>query len=53
MPDPTGLRVIGIGFSAITALVTLIAAFIVVGAGPGMTDSQQSDRPATANVGRR
>jgi hypothetical protein len=38
MADPAGLRFIGIGFSAVTVVVTLIAAFIVVGANPGVPE---------------
>ena len=37
MPDPAGLRFIGLGFSAVTAIVTLIAALIVIGAPPETT----------------
>jgi hypothetical protein len=53
MLDPAGLRFIGIGFSAITAVVALIAACIVVGASPEITDNQPNDRPAIAHVGGR
>jgi hypothetical protein len=53
MPDPAGLRFIGIGFSAITAVVTLIAAVIVVGANPEMIDNRSSEPPAVASVGTR
>jgi hypothetical protein len=43
--DQTGLRFIGLGFSAVTAVVTLIAAFIVIGANPELTE-----RPAITAV---
>ena len=49
MPDPAGLRFIGIGFGAITAMVTLIAALIVVGASPDLSEN----RPAIVSVGTR
>lgn len=45
MPDQTGLRFIGFGFSAVTAVVTLIAALIVIGASPEI-----AERPAIASV---
>ena len=45
MPDQTGLRFIGLGFSAITAIVTLIAALVVIGA-----PSELAERPAVASV---
>lgn len=44
MPDPAGLRFIGLGFSAVTAIVTLIAALIVIGANP-----ETSERPTVAS----
>ena len=49
MADQAGLRFIGIGFSAITVMVTLIAAIIVLGTTPEAADS----RPAIASVGTR
>lgn len=48
MPDQTGLRFIGLGFSAVTAIVTLIAALVVIGAPPGATERA----PATSLVAR-
>ena len=48
MPDPAGLRFIGLGFSAVTAIVTLIAALVVVGAPPDATERA----PATSFVAR-
>jgi len=48
MADQAGLRFIGIGLSAVTVVVTLIAAFIVIGASPEMPD-----RPAVASIGTR
>jgi hypothetical protein len=45
MPDQTGLRFIGLGFSAVTAAVALIAAFIVISATPEL-----GERPAIASV---
>jgi len=44
MPDHTGLRFIGLGFSAVTAIVTLIAALIVIGANPEIPE-----RPTVAS----
>jgi hypothetical protein len=38
--DQSGLRVIGIGFGTITAVVALIAAVIVGSANPEMVDKQ-------------
>jgi hypothetical protein len=49
MADQTGLRVIGIGFSAVTAAVALIAAFIVVGTTPDTLEA----RPAIVNASMR
>jgi hypothetical protein len=49
MPDPAGLRFIGIGFSAITAVVAFIAAVTVVGTSPDLSDN----RPAIATIGTR
>jgi hypothetical protein len=48
MADQTGLRFIGIGFSAITAVVSLIAALIVVGANPDTFDKQPTVASITA-----